>query len=60
MLFVGNWKVNKQKEARKMKIKGLYENGECPDCGEAILDDVIDGSECKNCNHVFTTLKDDD
>jgi uncharacterized Zn finger protein len=34
-------------------IKESYPNGECPDCGEEIPDDVVAGDECKNCGHVF-------
>lgn len=34
-------------------IKDSYENGECPDCGEDIPDDVSNGDECSNCSHVF-------
>ncbi len=30
-----------------------YDNGECPDCGESIPDDVSEGDECENCGHVF-------
>ena len=35
------------------KIKNSYEDGVCPDCGEEIPDDVVDGQECENCDHVF-------
>jgi len=35
------------------KIKDNYDNGDCPDCGEIIPDDMITGGECKNCGHVF-------
>jgi len=34
-------------------IKDSYENGECPDCGEDIPDDVSNGDGCSNCSHVF-------
>jgi rubredoxin len=34
-------------------IRDLYENGECPDCGEEIPVDMVDGGECVNCGHVF-------
>lgn len=44
----------------KTNIKDLYENGECPDCGETIPDNAVDGSECVNCGHVFCELKEDD
>lgn len=35
-----------------MAIKDNYKNGECP-CGKPIHDDIIDGSKCENCGHVF-------
>ena len=38
-------------------IKASYEDGECPDCGEQIPNDVKEGQECKNCDHVFTKYK---
>ena len=28
-------------------------NNECPDCGDSIKLDVVDGDECENCGHVF-------
>jgi rubredoxin len=34
-------------------VKNSYPNGECPDCGENIPDDVQSGEECANCGHVF-------
>ncbi len=34
-------------------IKESYEDGECPDCGHEIPDDVEEGDECDNCPHVF-------
>jgi hypothetical protein len=34
-------------------IKDSYENGECPDCGKDIPDDVSGGDGCSNCGHVF-------
>lgn len=44
-----------------MSIKDNYENGECPDCGDAIPDDIVDGGECSNCGHVFyEEMKSDD
>lgn len=30
-----------------------YHDGECPDCGEHIPDDVVPGEQCKNCPHIF-------
>ena len=35
------------------KVKQSYENGECPDCGEDIPDDIVNGDKCANCGHVF-------
>jgi len=34
-------------------VKDSYENGECPDCGEDIPNDVSNGDGCSNCGHVF-------
>ena len=34
-------------------IKDSYENGECPDCGKNIPDDVSGGDGCSNCGHIF-------
>lgn len=34
-------------------IKAAYHNGECPDCGDEIPDDVQEGQACANCEHVF-------
>lgn len=34
-------------------VKESYHNGECPDCGETIPDDVVEGQACANCEHVF-------
>ena len=36
-------------------IKDSYENGECPDCGKNIPDDVSGGDGCSNCGHAFYT-----
>jgi hypothetical protein len=30
-----------------------YDNAKCPDCGEDIPTDVVDGQACKNCEHIF-------
>lgn len=35
-------------------IIGSYPDGECPDCGEKIPKDVVEGEACENCGHVFT------
>jgi len=37
----------------KNSIKDSYENGECPDCGDDIPVEVMEGEECKNCGHAF-------
>ncbi len=34
-------------------IKDSYEDGICPDCGEEIPDDVVEGQACENCEHAF-------
>lgn len=36
-----------------MDVRDAYENGECPDCGDPIPKDAVDGSDCSNCGHVF-------
>jgi len=41
-------------------IKQAYEDGECPDCGDPIPDDVAEGQACENCGHVFCLPKDND
>lgn len=37
----------------KIDIKEIYENGECPDCGDTIPIDVKNMDYCQNCGHVF-------
>lgn len=39
-------------------IGELYEDGCCPDCGEEIPADAVDGSACSNCGHVFREVGD--
>lgn len=34
-------------------ISDLYPLGECPDCGDDIPDDAVDGTGCIHCGHVF-------
>jgi rubredoxin len=41
-------------------IKESYPNGVCPDCGETIPDDVVNGQACANCEHVFIEERPDD
>lgn len=43
-----------------MNIKDNYDNGECPDCGQPIPDDCVEGESCINCGHVFYKIHDDD
>jgi hypothetical protein len=38
-------------------IKQSYLDGECPDCGEPILDNATEGEGCLNCGHVFWRRK---
>lgn len=35
-------------------VRDAYENCVCPDCGEDIPINIIDGEHCSNCGHVFT------
>lgn len=35
------------------EIIASYEDGVCPDCGETIPVNVVNGSQCDNCEHVF-------
>jgi len=37
----------------KLPVKGCYEKGECPTCGETIPDTAAAGDECKVCGHTF-------
>jgi len=41
-------------------IKASYNNGECSDCGETIPDNVQEGEQCANCDHVFCSPRPDD
>lgn len=41
-------------------IKESYPDGICPDCGETIPDNVQDGEQCANCDHVFCGPRPDD
>lgn len=36
------------------KVKDHYEDGNCPDCCEPIPDDVVEGGQCENCEHVWS------
>ena len=42
------------------RIKAAYEDGVCPDCGEDISNDVVEGDACHNCGHVFYPDYEDD
>ena len=35
-------------------VKDFYDNGECPNCYENILNDATEGDDCYLCGHVFT------
>lgn len=37
----------------------IYDGGVCPDCGEEIPPQAVDGSECSNCEHVFVASRSD-
>lgn len=41
-------------------LKDFYEDGLCPDCGEPIPDDAVEGEACHNCGHVFSEPRPDD
>ena len=41
-------------------VASYYENGCCPDCGDAIPSTMVDGGACENCGHVFTVNTDFD
>ena len=48
---------------KKLKLTALQESypyAECPDCGEGIQDDAVDGSSCSNCGHVFFSERKND
>jgi DNA-directed RNA polymerase subunit RPC12/RpoP len=47
-------------EDAQADMRENYENGECPDCGEEIPDDMPEGGECANCGHVFHLPQEDD
>lgn len=44
----------------RMTIVDFYLNKECPDCGEPIPDDMVDGGSCEICGHVFCYPREDD
>ena len=37
----------------KIDWKKNYPDGICPDCGEPIPEDTVEGEGCENCGHVF-------
>ena len=47
-------------EVERRSVKSCYEDGVCPDCGEDIPDDAVEGQECENCGHVFCYETEDD
>ena len=48
--------IKKEMERRKT-IKNSYNEGECPDCGEPLPEEICDGYECVNCGHFFISPK---
>lgn len=38
-------------------VQKSYPKAECPDCGTHIPKSATNGSECKNCGHVFWSVK---
>lgn len=44
-------------EAAPNVVKEAYPDGRCPDCGEPIPDNVVDGQECKRCEHTFVAFQ---
>lgn len=38
-------------------VQQNYHNAECPDCGNPIPRSATDGSECRNCGHVYYTVE---
>ena len=45
------WFIHKQVQSRV--IRESYEDSVCPDCGEDIPTDVVNGQACENCGHTF-------
>ena len=45
------WHIYKEVQSRV--IRESYENSVCPDCGEDIPTNVVDGQACENCGHGF-------
>lgn len=41
-------------------LLAAYPDQECPDCGEPIPDTAVEGDECVNCGHVFSTPREED
>jgi len=42
------------------RIRKSYPDEECPDCGEPIPKNVVDGQACKNCGHVYYLPREND
>jgi hypothetical protein len=40
-------------EVCEIDWESIYDNGQCPDCGEDIDKAAQPGDECHNCTHVF-------
>lgn len=36
-----------------MSVRDSYPDGECPDCGDPIPSEAVEGDACANCGHVF-------
>ena len=43
-------------ESARTKVKDMYTNGICPDCGEPIPTDAEIGGNCLNCQHVWNPI----
>ena len=39
---------------RKVTLKEVYTNGDCPDCYKAIPDSLDWNEPCPNCGHIFS------
>ena len=45
------WCIHKEVQSRV--IRESYEGSVCPDCGDDIPTDVVNGQTCENCGHTF-------
>ena len=46
-------KVQVSKSYSQKPVRNCYPKEKCPDCNTNIPHNAIEGSECKNCGHVF-------